>query len=752
MIDDDLLISYQFTAQASQLLSTINSIQTAFLNLEKTVSTLNNQNSTILLTSQRIAEVKMQTEAASTSLKGLGTQATVVGSEINTLGGRLDQFSEKLAKLRGRSTAGWGLTMVMAGLFPMIMKPLLDFEHSQALLQGYGGFTNAPTMYNAIGGGTLEINAARALREEAMAIGASTIKTTTEASEGLLSLAKMGWNLGQIARLGMPVTQLAIAGDMGVADAGRIAAMAMNQFHIGSSTQAATLMMDKIVNAAAMSQVSVKDMLQYLGRAGATAAVSGMNFSEFLAVASTIKDTVGGVSMTATGARSALIDMLAPTARTLHAYDLLGITDMQAEIKKYGTLGFVKKVNTAFQARYSKDDVYGRTNILNDIFGKQQAAAGNALLQQIDKIIERVNLLNTTSGGKMQMINDYLNNSLFGSWKLMQSRIENFIISLGDTSSAGGGGLTNKLSYIMQSIAYSFQVLANMPSWMKQLTSDVFLLTGGMIALGVATKVWGFALGLAETGIKTVVALIKAFEYATIAATAAVEAITFSIGLLKDGFLLLTTAELAADSALIGFEAPFIAAAAAIAAIIAGILLIKNLWSGTKTPSSNSELDKKATEWRKEQELNSIFTIFGWNLPKGEKGKEIGESLSKDYDKAKKVIYSTIGLDPSGKVMTAMPTQTSSVLDKMPKALQVLSLLDYRLTGRDPNGIINQLSALDRNTVATEANTEAIIDHGKQLQAHAQKATSLNPHSVKPTNIHPKTSLPTTRYLPIGAQ
>lgn len=663
----------------------------------------------------QLTSVPMFSGSDSETVKQMTTiskTAHEAGTQVESLYGRLSKFQNLISHARGRSTAGWGLTMVAAGLYPMAIAPLVNFEHNMAFLQGLEGWSDKSELYNITRGGvqtTAMINAVQALRQEAMYIGANTIKTTGEAAEGLLQMSKLGMNLRQLANLGMPVTQLAIAGDMTVSDAGRLTTMAINQFGLKSDTASVVTMMNQMLKAASISQLDVKDLIQILGRAGATAANTGMSFTEFLAIASVIKDKLGGLSMTSTGMRSATMDLLAPTRRAMTTYQKLGITNVEAEYTKLGLIGFLKEIHARIAAGHFS--AYQRLNIENNLFGKQQAAAGNAELTDLGKV-DRNLIQIKNSKGMLNFVNDTLNKSLYGSYYLMLSRMENFILNLGSPANGpmAGGGLTSKLSSILQNIAQIFTYLTALPAPVKELIVDLGIALGAFTALGLATKVWGFTLGGIEAGIGLLKGMINVFVFmgdAIYGVVAAIRAMTTAEFFAADGFKAIRTAAIFAWEAILG---PI---GIMLAALSAAITLFLNYTTVGKS------IKEKVGGWLKNGE-DFLFP-----------------NLDKQYEQ-----YNNAKLISAAKVLgagdkTNIPAfagQIQQQLEKIPKPVQYLAYNEQRLGLRSNAEFFRKASVFIELKGAVEANTAAVKENTGSKKKPPTTGNKASDHKVRAWN------------------
>ena len=196
--------------------------------------------------------------------------ATTVASLMVKIGADLRGFNKGLStaqsKLRGAAGAIGGVAKgialgvggALAGVGALSIKTASDFE-SQMAIMGVAA-RNA-----GVGMGEL--------REFALKMGADTFFSASEAADAMNNLFKAGLSWEEVQARMVPITNLASASSLGLAQAADVVNIAMATF--GDKAGSATDVVNSLVGAADASVAEVQGLADALVNVGPTAAASG---------------------------------------------------------------------------------------------------------------------------------------------------------------------------------------------------------------------------------------------------------------------------------------------------------------------------------------------------------------------------------------------------------------------------------------------------------------------------------------------
>ena len=191
---------------------------------------------------------------ASASVKKLGNDVTGVGKDAEKTRRGLDQVGGTAGRFALVAAAGLGAMVVKAANFEQAMSNVAAATHESE-------------------------TSMRALREAALAAGASTQFSASEAAGAIENLAKAGVATADILGGGLQgALDLAAAGQLEVADAAEFTATALTQFQLAGTE--ATHVADLLAAGAGKAQGEVADMALALSYAGVPAANLGVSIEE----------------------------------------------------------------------------------------------------------------------------------------------------------------------------------------------------------------------------------------------------------------------------------------------------------------------------------------------------------------------------------------------------------------------------------------------------------------------------------------
>ncbi|GHJ11221.1 hypothetical protein TPA0907_55880 [Micromonospora humidisoli] len=350
--------------------------------------------------------------------------------------GKLDQVADQAA------VAGVGL-LAAAGAG---VKFAMDFEKQMSSVQ-------AATHATA---GDME-----QLREAALAAGADTKYSATEAAQGIEELSKAGVSTTAILTGGLAgALNLAAAGELDVAEAAETAASAMTQFKLSGSE--VPHIADLLAAAAGKAQGSVHDMGYALNQAGLVSAQMGLS----------IEDTVGTLASFAsagllgsdagTSLKTALLMLANPTDKAKGLMEELGIEAYDAQGQFVGVTKLAGQLKTQLGGLTQEQ----RNSALATIFGSDAIRAASVLYEQgAEGIQDWIN--KTNDAGYAAETAAARTDNLAGDIERLQGSLETLAITSASGPNSGLrvlvkglDGVVNELSQLPPAVGSTLTVMA----------------------------------------------------------------------------------------------------------------------------------------------------------------------------------------------------------------------------------------------------------------------------------------------------
>lgn len=228
------------------------------------------------------------------------------------------------------------------------------------------------------------------LREAALEAGASTVFSATEAANAIEELGKAGLTTEQIINGGLDgALSLAAAGQLSVADAANIAAVAVKQFNLEGSD--VPHVADLLAAGAGKAVGSVDQLAQALGQAGLVANGSGQSIEDTTGVLAAFADAGLVGSDAGTSLKAAIIALQAPTDKARGIMEQYGLTFYDTN----GQMLSFDKIAGQLQSKLGNLDDETRNAALAQIFGNDALRVANVLYDEgaagISKYIDQTN-------------------------------------------------------------------------------------------------------------------------------------------------------------------------------------------------------------------------------------------------------------------------------------------------------------------------------------------------------------------------
>ena len=264
------------------------------------------------------------------------------------------------------------------------------------------------------------------MEQEALKWGSNTRYTATEASNSLENLTRNGLSATEATAALGPTLQLAQANTIGLAEAADITTNVMNGF--GSEVKDMGRVNDVLSSTAAHSATNISMLAEAEKNAAPFGHSLGQSIEEVNAALGVLADVGIKGSDAGTAIRMVLMGLASPTAKQQKAFKQLGVDISESSLRSEGLTKTLEKLRDSGVMKAANS-----AELLGDIFGRRVAPQAMALLNNIDGLKTKLDILNNSQGTTERMFKQSyseLSNSLYG----VQSAWENLQITLGKTT------------------------------------------------------------------------------------------------------------------------------------------------------------------------------------------------------------------------------------------------------------------------------------------------------------------------------
>lgn len=405
---------------------------------------------------------------------------------IKSAGAATKDFTGAMSKSAASHKADWatvGQTVTVAGLaiaagVGMAISRFADFDAAMSAV-------SAATKASA--------RDLQALRDAAMQAGADTQYSATEAANAITELGKAGLSTSEILDGGLTgALSLAAAGQMEVADAAQLSAVAMKQFNLGGNQVGHVA--DLLSAGAGKAVGSVQDMGMALKQSGLVAAQTGVSIEETTGTLAAFA-SAGLIGSDAGTSFKTMLQRLTPqSAEAADAMKELGISAYDSQGQFVGMSAFAGQLKTSL----SKLTVEQRNAALATIFGSDAVRAAAVLYDQGAAGIEDWTRKVDDSGFAADQA-ARLTDNLRGDIERLGGSLDTALIKTGSGANDALRGLAQGLE---STVNWFGRLPAPVQSGAIQVgaVSAAVLLLGGVVLTAIP-KVQAFKVALADMGI-----------------------------------------------------------------------------------------------------------------------------------------------------------------------------------------------------------------------------------------------------------
>ncbi len=259
------------------------------------------------------------------------------------------------------------------------------------------------------------------LEQTARRLGATTRFTATQAAEGLLLLSRAGFAVSESTAALSGVLNLALAGQLDLAEAADITATAIRSY--GLEAEQASRVTDTFVTVTNRSNTDIQQLGEVMKFVGPVAASLGLSLEETAAAAGALGNAGIKASKAGTGLRGIIASLLGPTPKARRAIERLGLTVEELNPQANSLVDIFQKLA----------DANLKAGDATDIFRRRQFAAALALTKNVKNLRDLTEEANKAAGSSEEFAK-IVGTSTFDALRRLVSAFEEFGIATGESA------------------------------------------------------------------------------------------------------------------------------------------------------------------------------------------------------------------------------------------------------------------------------------------------------------------------------
>ncbi|MFC0322058.1 phage tail tape measure protein [Gallibacterium melopsittaci] len=393
----------------------------------------------------KLKEMRTALQQAGISSKNLSTEDTKLKTKIDSVTKSIDkqkQSLERLNKVQAQQqkyqkqvealkntsdkTKEFGQrSMVMGGAVlgtgAAMMKPAVEFEQA---------FSKVQALTRLDKNNAEDAAKIKALRDQAINLGATTSFTSTDVAAGQSYLAMAGFNQEQITQSMPAILNMTKAADM---DMGRVSDISSDILSgYGKKAEEMGHVADVLTLTFTSSNVNLEMLGESMKYVGPIATKTGQSFESMAAMVGLLGNVGIKGSQAGTALRAMLNRLSGPTKEATKQLNKLGIKTKDAK----GNLRAVPDILADVAKKTKKMGSADQIAILKDIFGEEAATAAAELIKQAGEgNIEEFFRKLKEAQGTSQKVADTMSDNLMGDLKGLDSAREALGITIFDGQS-----------------------------------------------------------------------------------------------------------------------------------------------------------------------------------------------------------------------------------------------------------------------------------------------------------------------------
>lgn len=341
---------------------------------------------------------------------------------VNKALGRTEDRANKLRATLARAFAFLGGAMVLR----QSIRLLADFGQSMSTVRAITQATGEQF--------------AR-LTEEAQRLGTTTRFSASEAADGMIFLARAGFEVDEVMASIADTLDLAQAGALGLGQAADIASNVMQGFRLRADE--ASRVVDVLALAASSANTTVGQLGDGMKFVAPIASGMGVALEESAAAMAALSDAGLQAGMAGTGLRRVLSELESPSKMTQKLLDGINVSVQDVRPSTVGLTAALKTLATA-----GID-----TGMALEIFGDRGGPAFEVLSSSIPKVVEMTAKLQNAEG-TARRIAKIMDTNLRGALLAVRSAYEGLILRIGEA------GVASSLEAIVRKLAGTLRYMA----------------------------------------------------------------------------------------------------------------------------------------------------------------------------------------------------------------------------------------------------------------------------------------------------
>jgi TP901 family phage tail tape measure protein len=355
------------------------------------------------------AGAKRGAAQANRAIRSVGTTAQTTGRNM-----------AKLQKQAGGLRAAFAGVAKQALAFGGVMA---SFATLKSAITTISNFETQMTRLAGVSGATGEM--LQRLTNTARRLGSTTRFTATDAASGMTYLSMTGFSAAEAMESIRAGLDLATVSGMELGDAADNASNILQQFTLSASEMVDVV--DGMVAVSHAANTSVPQLAQALGYAGTEAGSAGIRFQEMQAAVGVLGNVGIQATRAGTSLRQLYASLTAPTDSALRAYERLGIAVEDITPDANDLVDIVEK----FADAQKRVDAGTWAESIARVADIRSTSSLKALIADVDELARLTDLAERSQGAAADFA-AMLQDTLGGSMKSLQSRIESLFLSAGD--------------------------------------------------------------------------------------------------------------------------------------------------------------------------------------------------------------------------------------------------------------------------------------------------------------------------------
>jgi len=335
-------------------------------------------------------------------------------SALRGIRGQILSFKNSITSL------GRGISRIFSSLFRVIRNVgiVAGIAFGAMIIAG-ARFEDAMNRTFAIisGGSKMAAAGMSALTEEARRLGRETLYSSTQAAKGMQVLALAGFNTREILKTIGPVLNMAIVGNIELAEASSIAITALRSFQMDASKT--VRVSDILAKAAVSANITISSLGESLKYSAAVANAAGWSIEELTAAIGQMGNAGFQGSMAGSSLRRAISMMLSPTSQAQKIMNKLGLTftDSTGKLKP-----FVEIISALEVAGIGAADMF-------KLFGLRAAPAMTAVVSMGVGSLTKLQKKLEDSAGTADKMSQKFRETIVGRFKDLMATVNELAIT-----------------------------------------------------------------------------------------------------------------------------------------------------------------------------------------------------------------------------------------------------------------------------------------------------------------------------------